>query len=274
MKNSNVKKQALKLWAFGLSAVVALSSASVGYAQVAQQGSYHQNVLQYGNAYSTPVKTTVTATPTSTQPQTALVIQQSTIQHPPNEPAQIILKNLLEANQIPSSMVESLIMDEEDVLNASTDGRAIYFTNKLWNTLENNDQRAFVIAHELSHVTHRHVPEAVGRRVGLSLFSRVFSGWLSTKTGPTATIANSAAKAGLVLADLKFSRGAEYEADESGIQYMVNAGYNAKGAIETLEILDKNSGDGTPQFLRSHPLNPNRIEAISNKYSSQFASSQ
>lgn len=233
--------------------------------QAAQQGAVsHQNVLQYGNAYGSANQSGAKATSSTATSSQPVVVKPASTAHPANEPAQVILKHLLSANQIPEGVVERFEMDEDDVLNASTDGKNIYFTNKLWNTLENNDQRAFVLAHELSHITHNHVPKTMRRRIGLSVLGRVFSGLFGGSTG---ALANQAAQATMVLTELKFSRGAEYEADESGVQYMVNAGYDADGAIGTLEILEANSQGGTPQFLRSHPLSRNRIQSISEKYS-------
>lgn len=239
----------IALWASGL---------AIAPAQLPE----HQSVLQYGNAYSaTPAPPAEKATQ-----KTPVVVQKARITHTANESADTILKHLLDANNLPTLLVEKFEFQDEDVLNAATDGRVIYFTNKLWNLLGTNDRRAFVIAHELSHIQHAHVPKAAARRVGLTIFGRLFSGWLGTKSSAAATIANQATQAGITLADLRFSRSAEFEADESGVLLMVNAGYDANGAIETLTILEENSAGGTPQFLLSHPLNPNRIKKISAQY--------
>ncbi len=71
-----------------------------------------------------------------------------------------------------------------------------------------------------------------------------------------------ASQAGLVLTDLKFSRGQEYTADEVGLKLMTQAGYQPQAALETLSVLEKANTSGTPQFLRSHPLNRNRVESL------------
>ncbi len=177
---------------------------------------------------------------------------------------EIMLVRIMKANGITPNTVETFKIDDEDTLNAATDGKNIIFTKKLWTTLTSDDQRAFVLAHELAHIDLNHIPKTVGRKVGMNIFSRIAHGLF----GGSPAI-NLATRAGLALADLRFSRSGEYQADERGVIFMTKAGYDSQGAIETLEVLHKASPSNTPEFLRSHPISENRMQRLGKAYHSQ-----
>ena len=88
-------------------------------------------------------------------------------------------------------------------------------------------------------------------------------GWIAKSPATISTaLANQVTQAGLVLADLRFSRSNEYDADKAGLVLMRQAGFNPQGSLETLAILEKNNPSTQPGFLRSHPLSRQRIEAL------------
>jgi predicted Zn-dependent protease len=181
----------------------------------------------------------------------------------PQQQGDAILKRLLSSNGIDPLKAPPFRIEKEDSLNAATDGKAIMFTEKLWNTLTTTDQRAFVISHELAHIQRNHIPKTVGRQVGLSLLSRAVGSWLSRSPATVTTaLASKVTQAGLLLADLQFSRSNEYDADRAGLVLMRQAGFSPQGAIETLTILEKNNPSTQPGFLRSHPLSRQRMEAL------------
>jgi predicted Zn-dependent protease len=61
---------------------------------------------------------------------------------------------------------------------------------------------------------------------------------------------------------LPYSRQQEYEGDKLGLIFMAIAGYNPNEAISFWERMAANSTSKTPEFLSTHPLEQNRIEAI------------
>ena len=61
---------------------------------------------------------------------------------------------------------------------------------------------------------------------------------------------------------LKFSRGAETEADLNGAQMMASAGYNPMDLAHFFEKLQAQGGDRTLQFFSDHPNPGNRTKAI------------
>jgi Zn-dependent protease with chaperone function len=114
-------------------------------------------------------------------------------------PQQIVDK-LLRDNHIPAEKVSSVKLDKQNVLNAYTDGRNIVMTQKLWSALKTNDERAFVLSHELGHIMANHVTKAVLRNTGFSILTRV----IAEATGnPWLTVGTDL---GLKLTNMTFSR--------------------------------------------------------------------
>ncbi len=175
---------------------------------------------------------------------------------------EVILKRLEIANQIPQEAWPLLKIERSNTLNASTDGKNLLITDSLMAKLRTDDERAFVISHELAHILLSHISKTQLRRTGLSLLDYL----LERKVGSNSLLA-TASRLGINLVDLKSSRGYEYQADDLGVQLMSKAGYNPQAAIQVFDILEANNPNGnTPGFLRSHPISRSRIEALVKKY--------
>lgn len=175
---------------------------------------------------------------------------------------QTILDELKAANQVPSNIAPTITVSESDTLNAATNGQKILITSALLNRLKTNDQRAFVISHELAHVVLQHIGKTQVRRVGLSLLDN----FLRRKTGEGSAI-DLAARLGINMYDKRSSRVYEYQADDLGIQLMAKTGYRPQAAIEVFQILQAATpGSRVPEFLQDHPITDSRIRALVQKY--------
>lgn len=180
---------------------------------------------------------------------------------PATQTPQQIVNNLLQANRIPAERVKSVKLDSQDILNAYTDGQNIVMTKKLWNALKTNDERAFVLSHELGHIMANHVMKSTARGVGFSVLSRV----IGQATGNPWLVAGT--DIGLKLTNLKFSRKQEFEADERGIIEMKTAGYNPNAALAVFKVLQAGGSAGKgAEFLQTHPIPQSRIEDLVRKY--------
>lgn len=124
-----------------------------------------------------------------------------------------------------------------------------------------------VLGHELAHITQRHHIRGVINNVGIFAI-------LSATLGDVSALAGTFASIGGDLASLSNSRAFEHEADETGWDYLVNAGMNPNGLIsflETLEEENKTELDSTINasvdlsFLSTHPNTQNRIEILKQK---------
>ena len=164
---------------------------------------------------------------------------------------------------IPATVASAITVEKSSVLNSYTDGQRIVITSSLLEKLPTNDERAFVISHELSHVLLSHVTKTEVRRMGLSLFDAFIVQRYVGKGTPL----DSATRFGLGLVDMRSSRGYEYQADDLGVRLMTEAGYNPEAAIQVFGILKANTpANQTPGFLMDHPITDDRIQALVRKY--------
>jgi predicted Zn-dependent protease len=197
-------------------------------------------------------------------PQTTLAarVEQVTVNSNPSSAAAQILQRIKKQNKVPASLGASIRVIPSQQLNAYTNGQTIVLTDKLWNTLKTDDQRAFVIAHELGHIMAKHIQQTQYRRVGLVVLDQ----YVLDRYLPQSGLWNIMTNVGLNLADKYSSRNLEYQADDIGFQLMRRAGYRPRAAIEVLRTLERLQKNGTPGFLMDHPTDKARIQRLVEKY--------
>lgn len=130
-----------------------------------------------------------------------------------------------------------------------------------------SDELASVLAHELSHVTQRHIARSAisSQRQGLATMAGMILGVLaaSRATSPDAAQAViMGTQAAMVQGQLNFSREMEREADRIGIEVLGSAGFSPSGMVGMFEKMDGamrlNDSNQYP-YLRTHPLTIERI---------------
>jgi predicted Zn-dependent protease len=129
------------------------------------------------------------------------------------------------------------------------------------------DELASVLAHELSHVTQRHIARSVvaAQRSSTLSLAAMLLGILAASRASSADMAQAAiagGQAAAAQAQLNFSRDMEREADRNGLGLMTQAGFAPGGMAAMFEKLDQanrlNDSGGFP-YLRSHPLTVDRV---------------
>jgi predicted Zn-dependent protease len=143
-------------------------------------------------------------------------------------------------------------------------GGYVYTTKGMLEKLDSEAQLAAILAHEITHIVARDVANAMSKQIGLEL---LLSTVTSEKTPQSVlTIADLTQQ----IVGLRFSRKDEMEADLGGLEYMVRAGYNPYGMVETMQMLQNLNETRPIEFLSSHPSPENRIQylaaAIQTKY--------
>jgi len=129
------------------------------------------------------------------------------------------------------------------------------------------DELAAVLAHELSHVTQRHIARniASSRRQSMLGVASMIVGILAASRSNNADAANAVivgGQAAAVQGQLNFSRDMEREADRVGFGVLDSAGYSPDGMagmFDRLQYASRLNDSGQYPYLRSHPLTSERI---------------
>lgn len=136
------------------------------------------------------------------------------------------------------------------------------------------DELATVLGHELSHVTQRHISRIMAkqsRQMPLLLAGMILGMIAAGKSrNPDAGQAvMMGSQAAFVQSQLGFSRDMEREADRVGFGVMTQAGFAPQGAaamFEKLQYASRLNDNGSYPYLRSHPLNSERISDMQGRF--------
>ncbi len=131
----------------------------------------------------------------------------------------------------------------------------------------NADELASVLAHELTHVSQRHIARNIDKQSQQAplLLAGMLLGILAASASSNADIGGAAIAGGQALAvqnQLNFSRDMEREADRVGFGVMRDAGFAGQGFVTMFERLQQSArlnDDGGFPYLRSHPLTTERM---------------
>jgi len=131
--------------------------------------------------------------------------------------------------------------------------------------VSSRDELASVLAHELSHVTQRHISRSMARQSAQApwLIGSMIMGLLAAGRNPQgAQAVVMGGQAASVQSQLNYSRGMEREADRIGFNVSTQAGFAPQGFVSMFEKLQQsmrlNDAGGFP-YLRTHPLTMERI---------------
>jgi predicted Zn-dependent protease len=152
---------------------------------------------------------------------------------------------------------------------ASAAGHITIFSGLITN-LSGEDELASVIAHELAHVSERHIAKSIeqGQLAGAGSLLGILAAVLVGSQGGS-DVAGALALgsvAGAKAMQLKYTRENEVDADQYGLGYLVEAGFGPQGmgtAFEKIRKLQWMSGGGdVPSYLSTHPAIDDRVGYI------------
>jgi predicted Zn-dependent protease len=160
---------------------------------------------------------------------------------------------------------------KEEVYNAfAIPAGRIFINSGLLAAMDNEEELAGILAHEMAHVACRHISQQIDRsaKVNLATMAGVVAGiFLGAATGdPTAmqamTVGSAAAGQSATLA---YSREDESQADQIGLGYLYKSGYSGRGMLTVLKKIRAKQwfgADQVPTYMMTHPALEERIVQI------------
>lgn len=156
-----------------------------------------------------------------------------------------------------------LLADPQTVNAFALPGGQVFMTEGLLKHLNSEGEIAGVLGHEIGHVVARHGAQQIAKQQltqGLS-GAAVLASYDPNDPNSTRNAAVIAAVSQLVT--LKYGRNDELEADNLGVKFMGEAGYDPRSMVKVMEVLKSVGGGGrTPEFFSTHPNPENRIPKI------------
>lgn len=149
------------------------------------------------------------------------------------------------------------VIDSKELNAFAYPGGPIFFYTGLLDKMKTEDEVVGILSHELTHIRHQHWAKqyagSLRRNLGLIALLTIIRAnddWFRV-----ANMYDS-------LTSLQYSRGDELDADGTGFELMVQAGYNPQGMVNVFQILLDASKSKPPEFVSTHPDTQNRINKI------------
>ncbi len=167
--------------------------------------------------------------------------------------------NRVAAAASPPDYPYSFTLVREDVNNAfALPGGPIYFYDGLIDSLgRDEDQVAWVIGHEITHIRQKHAVRRIERAIGAQVLIEVLLGGQNTAREIAGIVV------GLGLQD--YGRDNEIMADQLACRWTAGAGYDPTAGLAVLETFKSIQGEDPSDFeilFMSHPGNNTREDAV------------
>ncbi len=162
----------------------------------------------------------------------------------------------------------SFFVIDDPAINAfALPGGFIGVHRGLLEATRSEDELAGVLAHEVSHVTQRHIARSIhaNQRQRLLSMAIMLGAILAAAAGGSGDAMQGAiavAQGTAAQQQINFTRSNEYEADRVGISALANAGFDPQGMASFFEVISRSNTPmnlRTPEFLRTHPVSSARI---------------
>ena len=185
-----------------------------------------------------------------------------------NEYLNRLVQNLARHSDVAFPVSIKIIESEQP--NAFTlPGGHMFIDTGMIRLTESEAELAATLAHELAHVAARHAT----RQATQGTIANIATIPLSLLGGPAGILARNAATLAMPMSFLKFSRVFETEADQLGLQYMYETGYDPSGSVdifERLESLERRKPGTVAQLFNTHPMTSDRIQKAQKNIQNQL----
>jgi len=178
---------------------------------------------------------------------------------------------------MPSANWEFVVFEDPSPNAFAMPGGKIGVHTGIFQLTKNDAGLAAVIGHELAHVTQNHVGKQRARStslIGAGLLTDAVLANKGTSAQTRSTVQAAYQPLASILGVLPYSRNHELESDTIGLQYMAKAGYNPREARNFWKRFAEHkskSGNSTPEWLNTHPVDATRIANIEKNLNAAMA---
>jgi predicted Zn-dependent protease len=171
----------------------------------------------------------------------------------------LVGKTIADVSDRPNLNLHFAIMNSQDQNAFAAPGGYIFVTIGLLKTLKNEAELAGVLAHEIAHITQKHMLETIRRGALLSNVSEVTMAAMNKDPKMFSNVIDE-------ITDKLFTKGMdkdkEYDADVYGVEFAYRAGYHPGGLRDYLKTLKSQEGHAQSRFFSTHPSTSTRIGKI------------
>lgn len=159
------------------------------------------------------------------------------------------------------------ILDTEEINAFACPGGIIFITKGMLNVVQNEDELAAVLAHEVAHINHRDGISAIQKSRLVEVVTLIGSQAIERKTGPEFSklvglfegVIDDVFKAVVVNG---YGQAQEYRADQSALSYLSRAGYNPPALKDLLDRFIKQRKASRGGIMKTHPATTDRIQKV------------
>jgi predicted Zn-dependent protease len=171
---------------------------------------------------------------------------------------QSLTYSLLKQAPLPEGMAVTVHYRNDELVNAfATLAGNVIIHKGLLSKLQSENALSMVLAHEIEHIRSRHPIRALGRGIIISLVLLNITGFSDT------TVVETMVSSIGFISTLSFSRDHEMASDEAALKLLKRHYGHVAGASQLFEVLDAEGQSAEfTDFLSTHPLNKDRIDAV------------
>lgn len=171
----------------------------------------------------------------------------------------LVGQTVAEVSDRPTLPYHFAILNSQEQNAFAAPGGYIFITAGLLKALKNEAELAGVLAHEVAHVTEKHMLETIRRGALLGSVSELTLTALKQDPAMFSSIIEQ-------MSELLFTKGLdkdkEFEADAVGVEYAYRAGYHPQGLRDYLQTLEEAKGKVESKFFTTHPSTNVRLAKI------------
>jgi predicted Zn-dependent protease len=188
-----------------------------------------------------------------------------------NNYIQTLGQRLVSHTDTPQQPFHFFVVDDPTINAFAVPGGYVGVHTGLILNTQSESELASVLAHEISHVTQRHIPRMMveQQHATLPAMAAILASILVASTGHSAGEAGIAlTSAAMAQREINFTRSFEEEADRIGEGLLARSGFDPRAMpkfFERMQAANRYNETNLPEFLRTHPVTTSRIADARNR---------